>query len=343
VPFRLSSVATGAPSDGITSYGSPRVVTTPSATPASPPVDNGAAKSNVESPHGNAHFAALPPSAEGGIEQAPLNGPRFAALDPFRQTSSVKRLPAPTPITPLPSIAEATQALPPVGPVDEHRPLPAQTKRVGSRTFALEYDLADTGRWGVSKVELWGTRDGGKSWHSFAIDDDHRSPLVVTVDQEGTYGFRIVVDIAGSAVSTRPSPGDAPELWVAVDLQRPVVELTAIERGGGNLADHLTFRWNVADDNLEPRPVALFYSSRPSGPWSAIATSLEDTGEYAWRVERFVPARLYVRLEARDTAGNLAAFQTREPIDFASLGATGNLRSAEPIGATVVGPNRAHR
>jgi hypothetical protein len=205
----------------------------------------------------------------------------------------------------------------------------------------LEYDLDDTGRWGVSKVELWGTRDGGKSWHSFARDDDHRSPLVVTVDEEGIYGFRVVVDIAGSAATAPPSAGDEPELWVSVDLCRPVVELTAIERGDGNLADHLIFRWNVADDNLEPRPIALFYSSRPTGPWSAIATSLEDTGEYAWRVERYVPARFYVRVEARDTAGNLAAFQTREPVEFVPFDAGGHLRSAEPVGPTATGPNGA--
>ncbi len=65
-----------------------------------------------------------------------------------------------------------------------------------------------------------------------------------------------------------------------------------------------------ADNNLEPRPISLFYSSRSTGPWSAIATNLENTGEYAWRVERYVPTRFYLRIEARDTAGNLAAFQT---------------------------------
>jgi hypothetical protein len=341
VPFRLSGIAASSPNDGVTSYGSPRIVTTPAVTPTpEPPVDNGVNNVRTEASRVEAQHATMPSVAEGGLEQAPLNGPRFAALDPFRQTSSVKRLPAPTPVSP-PTTASVPPPLPALAPVGE--PQPSQVKRVGSRTFALEYDLEDTGRWGVSKVELWGTRDGGKSWHSFALDDDHRSPLVVTVDEQGLYGFRIIVDVAGSAPATPPSPGDLPELWVAVDLQRPVVELTAIERGDGNLGDHLIFRWKVADDNLEPRPMALFYSSRPNGPWSAIATNLEDTGEYAWRVERFVPARFYVRLEARDTAGNLAAFQTREPIDFAPLASPGHLRSAEPVGPTAIGADGAYR
>jgi hypothetical protein len=207
----------------------------------------------------------------------------------------------------------------------------------------LEYDLDAVGHWGVSRVELWGTHDGGQTWRSFAQDDDNRSPLVVTVDDEGLYGFRIVADSAGSAESSRPLPGDAPELWVAVDLRRPVIELTKIERGHGNQADHLILRWRAQDNNLEPRPIALFYSSRPAGPWSAVATNLEDTGEYAWRVERHVPARIFLRIEARDTAGNLAAFQTREPVEIPQDALAGQLRGATPVGPTAVGINEAYR
>jgi hypothetical protein len=198
------------------------------------------------------------------------------------------------------------------------------------------------GRWGVTKVELWGTRDGGRSWHNYARDDDNRSPLVATVDEEGLYGFRIVVESAGS-VAQPPAAGQEPELWVAVDLRRPVIELTAIERGDGNLADHLLLHWRAADDNLEPRPISLFYSSRPAGPWSAIATNLENSGAYPWRVERHVPARFYLRLEARDTAGNLAAFQTREPIEFSPLAPGGQLLDAEPMGPTANGIEPSYR
>jgi hypothetical protein len=177
----------------------------------------------------------------------------------------------------------------------------------------------------------------------YSRDNDQRSPLVATVDEEGLYGFRIVAVNAGATTAT-PVAGDVPELWVSVDMQRPVIELTAVERGDGNLRHHLILRWQVADDNLEPRPIALFYSSRPTGPWSAIATSLHDTGEYAWRVERHVPARFYLRAEARDTAGNLSAFQTREPIEFSPLESTaGHLRSTETVGPTAAKSNAAQR
>jgi hypothetical protein len=352
-PFRLSSVVTNPANDGVTTYGSPPIIPAPvlppsspspeqAPTPTAPPADRGAANPFGVNDQVPAQLAHAQRPTEGGVEEAPANGPRFASRDPFHQ-STMKRLPATTAVAPPPFISPLTvtpgsQATtivhPSIGPIGEHQPTDAQIKRVGSRTFSLEYDLDDAGRWGVAKVELWGTRDGGKTWNSFAIDDDNRSPLIVTVDAEGVYGFRIAVDVAGNAAAAPPSPGNAPDLWVSVDLQRPVVELTAIERGDGNLADHLVFRWKVVDDNLEPRPISIFYSSRPMGPWSAVATNLEDTGEYAWRVERFVPARFFVRIEARDTAGNLAAYQTREPIEVAPVGGGGHLRSAEPIGPT---------
>ena len=49
------------------------------------------------------------------------------------------------------------------------------------------------------------------------------------------------------------------------------------------------------------------------------------------------PARFFLRIEARDTAGNLAAFQTREPSSSRLARANGRLRSAEPLDPTAVG------
>ena len=53
------------------------------------------------------------------------------------------------------------------------------------------------------RSSLWGTRDGGQTWNRFAQDDDNRSPLVVTVDDEGMYGFQILVQNAGGASRSR--------------------------------------------------------------------------------------------------------------------------------------------
>src|SRR5207244_10250367 len=126
------------------------------------------------------------------------------------------------------------------------------------------------------------------------------------------YGFRIVVEAAGGPGGITPRPGDRPELWVGVDLHRPQVELTAAEGGTGDLSGRLLLRWHAADEHLDARPIGLFYSSRPTGPWSTIATNLENSGHYDWQVERYAPSRIYLRIEARDLAGNLAGFQSTD-------------------------------
>jgi hypothetical protein len=274
------------------------------------------AASEAETNKPNSRFVAFgssPPIAESGGASATTTHSPFKPLEPFREL-------APTRATSLHDVSVASDQAPPTKCVaksaggNPSAPNDISAKWVNSRTFALEYELENVGERGVSKVELWGTRDNGQTWRSYGIDDDNRSPLLVTVDDDGLYGFRIVVDAPGDAGGNDPRPGDRPELWVGVDLHRPQVELTAAEVGSGDLAGQLLLRWRVDDEHLEPRPIGLFYSSRPAGPWSTIATNLENTGEYAWHVERHVPSRIYLRIEARDLAGNRAAYQTSDPV-----------------------------
>ncbi len=215
---------------------------------------------------------------------------------------------------------------------------PGEPLLVNARTFDVEYDLQTVGPWGVAKVELWGTQDNGNTWQSFGIDPDNRSPARVTVPSGGTFGFRILVEGANGASFTPPQAGSQPELIVLVDLQPPTAELLAVEPGTENLSDHLRIRWQADDDNLEPRPIGLFYSSFSNGPWSTVAAGLENTGSYVWRIERHVPGRFYLRLEARDTAGNVATFQTPEPLELNRPQPTGTLRTIRPItGVPLVG------
>jgi hypothetical protein len=265
----------------------------------------------------------------------------FAPLEPFRQ-------PAAKPWDAASQGADADGALDMSAARSDFDPwlwlsgpdlsLPPGTKPrlVNSRSFVLEYELEDIGPWGVSKVELWGTRDGGRTWRSYATDVDQTSPMQVTVGGGGLYGFRIVVSGGGGVGGFPPQPGERPELWVGVDLHRPEIELTGAEPGSGELAGHMLLRWWADDDNLQERPIGLFYSSRPVGPWTAVATSVTNTGEYPWRLERHLPPRVYLRLEARDTAGNLAAFQTHEPVSIELPPPSGRIEAIESIERSTV-------
>ncbi|QDT00576.1 hypothetical protein HG15A2_39140 [Adhaeretor mobilis] len=202
---------------------------------------------------------------------------------------------------------------------------------VSSRTFDVEYDLETVGRWGVARVEIWGTQDGGQTWASYAVDTDNRSPIRVTVPGSGTFGLKILVDGANGAAAPTPQAGDQPEMTVRVDLHAPTAELISAEIGRGPLADNLLIQWAAADTNLEERPIGLFYSSHENGPWSTVATDLENTGQYAWRIERHVPDRFYLKVEARDTAGNVTAAQTPSPVVLSRPKPAGRLRGVRPI------------
>jgi hypothetical protein len=208
---------------------------------------------------------------------------------------------------------------------------PAGIRWVNSLIFDLDYDLQTVGPWGVSKVEMWATRDGGKQWVNFGADPDNRSPMRLAVPAAGVYGFRLVVTGANGAAAPTPAPGDQPEMVIGVDLQEPQAALQAAEVGQGTLADHLLIRWTASDENLEPRPVGLFYSAAPEGPWSTIATDLDNSGQYAWRMLKQVPEKLFLRLEVRDKAGNVSIRQSPAPVVLHLPQPTGRLRSVRPV------------
>lgn len=225
-------------------------------------------------------------------------------------------------------------------PVAANSPAPLQDtgmRWVNSLTFDIDYDLQSVGPWGVAKVELWATRDGGQTWTSFGVDPDNRSPIRATAPAAGAYGFRIVVHGANSPPMPPPQAGDKPELQLGVDLDAPRAELRAAEVGSGNLSDRLTIRWTATDEHLDARPVGLFYSNKADGPWSTIATNLENSGEYSWQLERRMPERIFLRIEARDIAGNVGTHVSTSSIVLNLPQPTGRLRSVRPV---LVEPSR---
>jgi hypothetical protein len=292
----------------------PAYATAPAPRPL-PPIDP-PVKSSLQAEASKAGSANSPPAVNNGLpkELSPAEGQSFAPLEPFRQASTTKLGETDQAILPLAGLPPINNDFLWLDANADILPVGETPKLVNSRTFALEYALEQTSHEGVARVELWGSRDGGQTWRNFAVDDDNRSPLIVTVDGEGLYGFRMVVESAAGRGGFPPQPGEKPDLWIGIDLHRPDVTLTAAEVATGEDAGKLVLRWEAEDDNLEQRPIGLFYSSRPTGPWTAISTNLLNSGAYRWRMERHVPPRVYLRIEARDTAGNVGAYQTTEPL-----------------------------
>ncbi len=205
-------------------------------------------------------------------------------------------------------------------------------RMVNSRRFELEYDVESVGSSGVAKVELWTSRDAGRTWSMLGTDPDAASPYVVQVDEEGVYGFKIVIETASGLRSPSPVPGDLPEVWVGIDVTKPTAKIVSIQQRGLDEGGTLTLRWEAGDRLLTDRPITLSFSDKPDGPWTTIAAGLPNTGVYDWPFDARTPERLYVKIEARDSAGNATSYVTAEPTIIERVKPQGKIRGVRPLG-----------
>ncbi|MCU0878452.1 MAG: hypothetical protein MUF06_11760 [Pirellulaceae bacterium] len=222
---------------------------------------------------------------------------------------------------PFPSPAESVA--PPVG---------SRPRLTSSRRFSLEYDIESVGPEGVSEVELWGTSDGGRTWIKWGSDPDKQSPFDVEVNGEANYGFRIVIIGRNGLATSAPRAGDAADIWVGIDLTRPKGRLLSAQYGQGPAAGKLDIRWEASDAHLTERPITLSISDRPDGPFTPIAAGLPNSGQYYWEFDPRSPRLIFLRLEIRDEAGNVAIDQLTEPIKVEGLEPRGRIRGFSPGG-----------
>jgi len=224
-------------------------------------------------------------------------------------------------------------------PTFPNMPPGERPRMVNSRLFELEYDVDSVGPSGIGKVELWGTRDGGKTWRRFA-HDNNRSPLLVNVEEEGIYGFRIIVSNGAGVGGKPPAAGDLPDLWVGVDLTKPTARLVSAQQGVDAEAGALIISWQADDKMLAARPVSLSFRQSRSEPWLPIANGLENTGRYAWPINNRTPSQFYLRLEVRDEAGNVGVHEMPEPVTVDQSSPTIRVRDIHAVGQAGLEPVR---
>jgi hypothetical protein len=273
---------------------------------------------------------------------APPISPAASAL-----AAALARAPAP-----VPAAAPVRSALP--GPVamqfspaveDQYSPSRAtapvapvvasgnamRPKMVNALEFQLEYDVSSTGASGVGRLEVWGTRDGGQNWRMYAADDSGRSPILVRVDEEGLYGFRMLARSGHDISAGPPKRGDSPDIWVGVDLTKPVGRFTRVQEGKGEQNDRLYIDWETSDRAPAAHGVTLYFSPSPAGPWTRIAGGLEPSGRYVWQLHQGLPGQLYLRLEVYDEAGNMAAIDDPDPVELECVRPLARIRDVRPL------------
>jgi hypothetical protein len=192
----------------------------------------------------------------------------------------------------------------------EPRPPAVGVPVVNSKRIQIKYEIKDVGPSGLDTVELWYTHNRGP-WQKYAAVPKE-PPFVFDVDQEGLYGFTLLARNRAGQGKTRPEPNDPPQASVEVDLTKPAVEVASPQYDAQGRT--LTVLWQASDKNLGSQPIALNWAREPTGPWMPIITQLENTGRYVWKLPNGVPARVWLRVEASDLAGNVGSARTAEAV-----------------------------
>lgn len=183
---------------------------------------------------------------------------------------------------------------------------------VSSARFNLQYAIDGAGPHGPALVELWLSRDGGRTWIPQPEDVDRSSPYPVDLGGEGTYGIWLVVQSASGLGDRPPQPGDRPMQWVVVDTTAPTVQLDPPQVGYGPQLGKVLITWRAADPHLDKRPVLLSYrnADEPGGDWIPFSDRIDNTGRFVWTVPTSAPPRLHIRIDVMDKLGNRANSET---------------------------------
>ena len=213
---------------------------------------------------------------------------------------------------------------------DRNEPAPGYQRPA----FDLNYQVEQCGSSGISRVDLWVTHDDGRSWVWWSQHDGRESPVKVNLGttsnqhQEGLYGFRLV-PVSGAGLSdATPTAGDAPDMRIIVDITAPAVKIFPAV-ADPNDPNALMLQWEAMDKNFGDDPITIEWCETATGPWRPVATAvvsdspsglgiltkrLSNTGKYSWHVPNGLPPRVYLKVTAKDAAGNTTEQVTREPI-----------------------------
>src|SRR5262249_32029290 len=185
---------------------------------------------------------------------------------------------------------------------------------LGTRHAVLEYKVGVQGPSGVSKVEVWITRDEGQTWRRLGEDPDRTSPVEFDLPGEGLFGVSLVLYNGAGFGGTPPVKGDLPDCWIEVDTTKPTAKILGVLPGSGEDTGALYITWTASDRNLKADPISLFYATKREGPWVPISHNMRNSGTYRWQPPHDVGCEFFLRLDVTDAAGNVARCETPQPV-----------------------------
>lgn len=200
------------------------------------------------------------------------------------------------------------------GPIHRPRAMLPNRQIVGSPAVCVQFDIKKMGPSGIGRVELWMSQDEGQSWRQLPAPPAEESCIKVELPGEGVYGLRLVVLSRAGRGKKPPQPGDVPEMMVEVDQTPPRCALHDPEPDPNRRANTLLLTWNVSDANLTMAPIALEWSETGAVHWNPIVSNHPNNSRYSWELPANIPSNVFLRLTARDSAGNVSYAVTPDPV-----------------------------
>ena len=237
---------------------------------------------------------------------------------------------APPNVAPLATTGNS--GFPPAAPAPAAAPVnPPQYLR--GTDFDLLYEVENNGPSGLSRVDLYVTRDQGQTWAKWSSHPGKERPLKVKLgrgydtNKDGEYGLKLVPVSGVGLADEPPTAGTPPDHRVVVDTVAPQVLIYPHGVAPGQ-ANAVALNWVARDANFGAAPITVEWGETPAGPWRSVAppdvaqagagagvARLPNTGQYLWALPTGMPThRVYLRVTATDRAGNRSEVVTREPI-----------------------------
>jgi hypothetical protein len=207
----------------------------------------------------------------------------------------------------------------PARPAFQQAPIEVQRKLVNKKQVTLQCEVDQVGKSGLSVIDVYFLKFGG-AWQKLdnaAVEKPGRKAAVrLEFPEDGVYGVTLVPKSGVGLSEPAPRQGEAPQIWVEVDTVAPVVEDLRVRVGNGSARGKLYVYWRASDKNLASRPITLSYSENPKdGPWTPITAQPQaNSSPYEWSMPPDVPSQFFVRVEARDRAGNVGQAVTPEAV-----------------------------
>ena len=266
----------------------------------------------------------------------PAPGPR---MQPNSSTNDVALPPLGSAEQPWPT--EPPQPMAPAGPKviatasDTPPPSDNDAEYINFAAFELQYSV-DPGPSGLRQIDLYVTRDDGRSWTKWSQHDGREMPLRVQLatrndpTPQGNYGLRMV-PISGAGLSVGvPPPGTSPQYRVHVDTTKPSIRVFEPTPDPNN-RNTLVLQWEAKDVNFGRDPILIEYSPQPTGPWQSVtageqlgsftppresaANRIPNSGSYPWPLPNTLTTHsVYLKFSAWDKANNMSEVITPRPI-----------------------------